>query len=318
MSGRRGGGGAGQGALAVQERRPCSPLLLPGLPTCPPVHLLPSLSRPPPHPPTHTPTPHPPTQVIFTYDVIYRASDIRWASRWDTYLLATDDQVHWFSIINSLMIVLFLSGMVAMIMMRTLHRDISKYNQLETAEEAQEETGWKLVREGRRQRRLQARGVVNSGCEVQAGAAWQQRGQQRGQQRAAAAPTHPCTPAAPPRPPGARRCVPPARGRLVAGSAGGHGRAALLHDPGDHGVCHTGLPVARQPRRPHDRCAAALCVHGLLCRLLLRPPVQGVQGGCDGVGGPAGLGKACGGHTVRQGATCVGRVAAAQQPIPAR
>ena len=32
-----------------------------------------------------------------------------------------------------------------MIMLRTLHRDISKYNQLETAEEAQEETGWKLV-----------------------------------------------------------------------------------------------------------------------------------------------------------------------------
>ncbi|KAL4458390.1 hypothetical protein ABPG75_013255 [Micractinium tetrahymenae] len=84
-------------------------------------------------------------EVVFTYDVIFKASDIRWASRWDTYLLATDDQVHWFSIINSLMIVLFLSGMVAMIMLRTLHRDISKYNQLETAEEAQEETGWKLV-----------------------------------------------------------------------------------------------------------------------------------------------------------------------------
>ena len=72
-------------------------------------------------------------------------SQTRWASRWDTYLLMTDDQIHWFSIINSLMIVLFLSGMVAMIMMRTLHRDISNYNQLETVEEAQEETGWKLV-----------------------------------------------------------------------------------------------------------------------------------------------------------------------------
>ncbi|PSC68332.1 Transmembrane 9 superfamily member 4 [Micractinium conductrix] len=84
-------------------------------------------------------------EIIFTYDVVFKASDIRWASRWDTYLLATDDQVHWFSIVNSLMIVLFLSGMVAMIMLRTLHRDISKYNQLETAEEAQEETGWKLV-----------------------------------------------------------------------------------------------------------------------------------------------------------------------------
>ena len=36
--------------------------------------------------------------------------------------------------------------MVAMIMMRTLHRDITKYNQLETSDDAQEETGWKLVR----------------------------------------------------------------------------------------------------------------------------------------------------------------------------
>lgn len=83
-------------------------------------------------------------EVVFTYDISFLKSDIKWASRWDTYLLMTDDQIHWFSIVNSLMIVLFLSGMVAMIMMRTLHRDISKYNQLD-AEDLQEETGWKLV-----------------------------------------------------------------------------------------------------------------------------------------------------------------------------
>ncbi|CAL9758776.1 unnamed protein product [Musa acuminata subsp. burmannicoides] len=83
--------------------------------------------------------------IIFTYDVDFQASEVKWASRWDTYLLMADDQIHWFSIVNSLMIVLFLSGMVAMIMLRTLYRDISKYNQLETQEEAQEETGWKLV-----------------------------------------------------------------------------------------------------------------------------------------------------------------------------
>jgi transmembrane 9 superfamily protein 2/4 len=77
--------------------------------------------------------------------MIMQESDIRWASRWDTYLLMTDDQIHWFSIINSLMIVLFLSGMVAMIMLRTLYRDITKYNQLDVQEDAQEETGWKLV-----------------------------------------------------------------------------------------------------------------------------------------------------------------------------
>ncbi|KMZ73403.1 Transmembrane 9 superfamily protein member [Zostera marina] len=84
-------------------------------------------------------------EIVFTYDVEFKSSDVKWASRWDTYLLMADDQIHWFSIVNSLMIVLFLSGMVAMIMLRTLYKDISNYNQLETQEEAQEETGWKLV-----------------------------------------------------------------------------------------------------------------------------------------------------------------------------
>ncbi|RVX19538.1 Transmembrane 9 superfamily member 10 [Vitis vinifera] len=75
-------------------------------------------------------------EILFTYDVEFQESDVKWASRWDTYLLMSDDQIHWFSIVNSLMIVLFLSGMVAMIMLRTLYRDISKYNELETQEEA--------------------------------------------------------------------------------------------------------------------------------------------------------------------------------------
>ncbi|MBN3282486.1 TM9S2 protein, partial [Polyodon spathula] len=48
------------------------------------------------------------------------------------------------SIMNSLVIVLFLSGMVAMIMLRTLHKDIARYNQVDQ-EEAQEESGWKQV-----------------------------------------------------------------------------------------------------------------------------------------------------------------------------
>jgi hypothetical protein len=67
-------------------------------------------------------------------------SETMWSNRWDQYLLNTDSQIHWFSIINSVMIVLFLTGMVAMIMMRTLHADFRRYNQLEPNEEA-EETG---------------------------------------------------------------------------------------------------------------------------------------------------------------------------------
>jgi len=37
------------------------------------------------------------------------------------------------SIMNSLVIVLFLSGMVVMIMLRTLHKDIARYNQMDSA-----------------------------------------------------------------------------------------------------------------------------------------------------------------------------------------
>jgi ABC-type transporter Mla maintaining outer membrane lipid asymmetry permease subunit MlaE len=56
---------------------------------------------------------------------------VKWASRWDVYLYATDEQIHWFSMANSLMIVLFLSGMVAMIVARTLRRDLSRYNAID-------------------------------------------------------------------------------------------------------------------------------------------------------------------------------------------
>ena len=41
--------------------------------------------------------------------------------------------VRCFSIMNSLVIVLFLSGMVAMIMLRTLHKDIARYNQIDNS-----------------------------------------------------------------------------------------------------------------------------------------------------------------------------------------
>ena len=37
-------------------------------------------------------------EIIFTYDVRFRMSDIRWASRWDTYLSMQDQQIHWFRI----------------------------------------------------------------------------------------------------------------------------------------------------------------------------------------------------------------------------
>ena len=50
------------------------------------------------------------TRLFFTYSVDWRKSEVSWASRWDIYLGMSDVQIHWFSIINSLVVVFFLSG----------------------------------------------------------------------------------------------------------------------------------------------------------------------------------------------------------------
>jgi len=83
--------------------------------------------------------------LYFTYSVQWKASDVSWASRWDIYLGMTDVQIHWFSIINSLVVILFLSAILTMIIVRTLRKDIARYNSDDSIEEALEEYGWKLV-----------------------------------------------------------------------------------------------------------------------------------------------------------------------------
>lgn len=86
-------------------------------------------------------------KIRYTYSVKWEKDlNTKWSSRWD-YILESmpHTNIQWFSIMNSLVIVLFLSGMVAMIMLRTLHKDIARYNQIDNSEDAQEEFGWKLV-----------------------------------------------------------------------------------------------------------------------------------------------------------------------------
>lgn len=98
------------------------------------------------------------TSVAWTYGVYWRESKTAWATRWDTYLHVFDPRIHWFSLVNSAIIVIFLCGMVGAILMRALRKDIARYNRLDSfnlddlggsngeAEEGiQEDSGWKLV-----------------------------------------------------------------------------------------------------------------------------------------------------------------------------
>ena len=90
-------------------------------------------------------------KIVFTYDVVWAESETRWASRWDIYLSmdgAVSSTIHWFSIVNSLLIILFLTTMIGMVLFKNLRRDINEYNRNLTDEEKAEEredSGWKLV-----------------------------------------------------------------------------------------------------------------------------------------------------------------------------
>ncbi|XP_047321500.1 transmembrane 9 superfamily member 11-like [Impatiens glandulifera] len=86
--------------------------------------------------------------LVFSYEVAFVESDIKWPSRWDAYLKMEGSKVHWFSILNSLMVITFLAGIVLVIFLRTVRRDLTRYEELDKEAQAQmneELSGWKLV-----------------------------------------------------------------------------------------------------------------------------------------------------------------------------
>ncbi|KAJ5087071.1 hypothetical protein NUU61_008378 [Penicillium alfredii] len=98
------------------------------------------------------------TAVSWTYSVYWRESNTAWATRWDKYLHVYDPKIHWFSLINSAVFVVFLVGMVSVILVRALRKDIARYNRLDSMnledldgtsaaveDGIQEDSGWKLV-----------------------------------------------------------------------------------------------------------------------------------------------------------------------------
>lgn len=86
------------------------------------------------------------TDVTFSYSVTWTLSSTPWGTRWDHYLTAADPRVHWFSIVNSLLIVFFLAGLVGIILVRSIHRDLARYNKdSPDDDDISEDFGWKLV-----------------------------------------------------------------------------------------------------------------------------------------------------------------------------
>ncbi|KAJ3168388.1 hypothetical protein HK101_011647 [Irineochytrium annulatum] len=88
-------------------------------------------------------------EVEFTYSVTWVRTDQPFSKRYKNYVGFFEHKIHWFSIFNSFMMVVFLLGLVVVILLRTLKRDLARYDKeqslLELERDFGDEYGWKQV-----------------------------------------------------------------------------------------------------------------------------------------------------------------------------
>lgn len=87
----------------------------------------------------------PSTTILMTYSVTWENASVSWDDRWAPYARSNTDSVNWFSIFNSLIMVVFLSGMIALIMTRVLQTECFKNIRLPFDRTETEEVTWKLI-----------------------------------------------------------------------------------------------------------------------------------------------------------------------------
>ncbi|KAL7754226.1 hypothetical protein RI367_000207 [Sorochytrium milnesiophthora] len=86
-----------------------------------------------------------PMDVPLTYSVSFTPTNASYAKRFERYL---EQNIRWFSIANSFMIVMFLVGLVVLIFLRAVRRDLARYDKedpYDLERDLGDEYGWKQV-----------------------------------------------------------------------------------------------------------------------------------------------------------------------------
>jgi hypothetical protein len=83
--------------------------------------------------------------VEFTYSVKWLQTNTSFADRMSLYSEKSELEIHWISIMNSFVLVILLTGFLAIILMRVLKNDYNRYARTEDGDEEQDDYGWKLV-----------------------------------------------------------------------------------------------------------------------------------------------------------------------------
>ena len=94
------------------------------------------------------------TEIRFTYSVRFVESNVRWATRFDTLLKVSSGRkkMQMFAIINSMMLALFLTALLAVVLFRTLRRDCARYGISagdiidDFNDDFDNDVGWRLLR----------------------------------------------------------------------------------------------------------------------------------------------------------------------------
>jgi hypothetical protein len=84
----------------------------------------------------------------FSYSATWEETDYPFKDRMKLYeenFFSRELEIHWLSIMNSCVLVLLLTGFLAIIIMRILRSDYTRYSKAEDEEEDQEDYGWKLI-----------------------------------------------------------------------------------------------------------------------------------------------------------------------------
>lgn len=90
-------------------------------------------------------------EIKYTYSITWKSTEQSFEDRWKKYLDSDffEHKIHWFSIFNSFMMVIFLVGLVTVIMFRAISRDYARYDKeeglMELDRDLGDEYGWKQV-----------------------------------------------------------------------------------------------------------------------------------------------------------------------------
>jgi len=85
--------------------------------------------------------------VEFSYSATWEETEIPFSKRMQLYedFFSKELEIHWLSIMNSFILVLLLTGFLAIIIMRILKSDYNRYSKPSDEEDEQEDYGWKLI-----------------------------------------------------------------------------------------------------------------------------------------------------------------------------